>query len=175
MDGSSALIVRGIVGVVVGIIAFLWPGITIAALVVIFGVYAIVDGITNLVLGFSRTGAHGRWAHVLQGVVGIAAGVLTFMWPAISALVLILFIGAWAIITGVFEIVAAIRLRQVITGEWMLVLSGIVSILFGVMVFAFPLAGAVGISWILGAYAMTAGIILISLGVKLRKLVVAAV
>jgi uncharacterized membrane protein HdeD (DUF308 family) len=112
---------------------------------------------------------------VLQGVVGIAAGVLTFMWPAISALVLILFIGAWAIITGVFEIVAAIRLRQVITGEWMLVLSGIVSILFGVMVFAFPLAGAVGISWILGAYAMTAGIILISLGVKLRKLVVAAV
>jgi uncharacterized membrane protein HdeD (DUF308 family) len=175
MDGSSALIVRGIVGVVVGIIAFLWPGITIAALVVIFGVYAIVDGITNLVLGFSRTGAHGRWAHVLQGVVGIAAGVLTFMWPAISALVLVLFIGAWAIITGVFEIVAAIRLRQVITGEWMLVLSGIVSILFGVMVFAFPLAGAVGISWILGAYAMTAGIILISLGVKLRKLVVAAV
>jgi uncharacterized membrane protein HdeD (DUF308 family) len=175
MDGSSALIVRGIVGVVVGIIAFLWPGITIAALVVIFGVYAIFDGITNLVLGFSRTGAHGRWAHVLQGVVGIAAGVLTFMWPAISALVLILFIGAWAIITGVFEIVAAIRLRQVITGEWMLVLSGIVSILFGVMVFAFPLAGAVGISWILGAYAMTAGIILISLGVKLRKLVVAAV
>jgi uncharacterized membrane protein HdeD (DUF308 family) len=175
MDGSSALIVRGIVGVVVGIIAFLWPGITIAALVVIFGVYAIVDGITNLVLGFSRTGAHGRWAHVLQGVVGIAAGVLTFMWPAISALVLILFIGAWAIITGVFVIVAAIRLRQVITGEWMLVLSGIVSILFGVMVFAFPLAGAVGISWILGAYAMTAGIILISLGVKLRKLVVAAV
>jgi uncharacterized membrane protein HdeD (DUF308 family) len=175
MDGSSALIVRGIVGVVVGIIAFLWPGITIAALVVIFGVYAIVDGITNLVLGFSRTGAHGRWAHVLQGVVGIAAGVLTFMWPAISALVLILFIGAWAIITGVFEIVAAIRLRQVITGEWMLVLSGIVSILFGVMVFAFPLAGAVGISWILGAYAMTAGIILISLGVKLRKLVVAEV
>jgi uncharacterized membrane protein HdeD (DUF308 family) len=89
--------------------------------------------------------------------------------------VLILFIGAWAIITGVFEIVAAIRLRQVITGEWMLVLSGIVSILFGVMVFTFPLAGAVGISWILGAYAMTAGIILISLGVKLRKLVVAEV
>jgi uncharacterized membrane protein HdeD (DUF308 family) len=171
MDGSSVLIVRGIVGVVVGIVAFLWPGITIAALVVIFGAYAIVDGITNLVLGFSRTGAHGRWAHVLQGVVGIAAGVLTFMWPAISALVLILFIGAWAIITGVFEIVAAIRLRQVITGEWMLVLSGIVSILFGVLVFAFPLAGAVGISWVLGVYAMLAGIILISLGVRLRKLV----
>ena len=175
MDGSSALIVRGIVGIVVGIVAFLWPGITIAALVVIFGAYAIVDGITNLVLGFSRTGAHGRWAHVLQGVVGIAAGVLTFMWPAISALVLILFIGAWAIITGIFEIAAAIRLRQVITGEWMLVLSGIVSILFGILVFAFPLAGAVGISWILGVYAMTAGIILVSLGVKLRKLVGATV
>jgi uncharacterized membrane protein HdeD (DUF308 family) len=175
MDGSSVLIVRGIVGVVVGVVAFLWPGITIAALVVIFGAYAIIDGITNLVLGFSRTGAHGRWAHVLQGVVGIAAGVLTFMWPAITALVLVLMIGAWAIITGVFEIVAAIRLRQVITGEWLLVLSGIVSILFGVLVFAFPLAGAVGISWVLGVYTMIAGIILISLGVRLRKLVVAAV
>ena len=175
MDGSSVLIIRGIVGVVFGIIAFLWPRITIAALVVIFGVYAIIDGTTNLLLGFSRTGANGRSAHVLQGVFGIAAGVLTFMWPAISALVLVLFIGAWAIITGVFEIVAAIRLRQVITGEWMLVLSGIVSILFGVLVFAFPLAGAVGISWVLGVYATIAGIILISLGVRLRKLVVAAV
>jgi uncharacterized membrane protein HdeD (DUF308 family) len=171
MDGSSVLIVRGIVGVVFGVIAFLWPGITIAALVVIFGAYAIIDGITNLMLGFSRTGAHGRWAHVLQGVVGIAAGVLTFMWPAITALVLVLLIGAWAIVTGIFEIAAAIRLRRVITGEWMLVLSGIVSILFGVLVFAFPLAGAVGISWVLGVYAMTAGIILISLGVRLRKLV----
>jgi uncharacterized membrane protein HdeD (DUF308 family) len=174
MDGSSILIVRGIVGVLVGVIAFLWPGITIAALVVLFGAYAIVDGITNLVLGFSRTGAHGRWAHVLQGAVGIAAGVLTFMWPAITGLALIWFIAAWAIVTGAFEIAAAIRLRRVITGEWMLVLSGIVSILFGVLVFAFPLAGAVGISWILGVYAMTAGIILISLGVRLRRLVAVA-
>jgi len=175
MDGSSALIVRGIVGVVVAIIAFLWPGITIAGLVVIFGAYAIFDGITNLVLGFSRTGAHGRWAHVLQGVVGIAAGVLTFIWPAITALALVLLIGVWAIVTGVFEIAAAIRLRRVITGEWMLVLSGIVSILFGVLVLAFPLAGAVGISWVLGVYAMTAGIILIALGVRLRKVVAATV
>src|SRR5258705_13157016 len=146
MDGSSVLIVRGIVGVVFGVIAFLWPGITIAALVVIFGAYPIVDGITNLVLGFSRTGAHGRWAHVLQGVFGIAAGVLTFMWPAITALVLVLLIGAWAIVTGIFEIAAAIRLRRVITGEWMLVLSGIVSILFGVVWFAFRLAGPWGMS-----------------------------
>jgi uncharacterized membrane protein HdeD (DUF308 family) len=175
MEGSSVLIVRGIVSVVIGLVAFLWPGITIAALVVIFGAYAIIDGITNLVLGFSRTGARGRWAHVLQGVVGIVVGVLTFVWPTITALVLILFIGAWAIVTGIFEIAAAISLRRVITGEWMLVLSGIVSILFGILVFAFPLAGAVGISWILGVYAMTAGIILISLGVRLRRLVVAAV
>jgi uncharacterized membrane protein HdeD (DUF308 family) len=173
MEGSSVLIVRGIVGVVVAIIAFLWPGITIAAMVVLFGAYAIVDGGTNLVLGFKRAGARGRWAHVLQGVVGIAAGVLTFTWPAISALVLIWFIGAWAVVTGVFEIAAAISLRRVITGEWLLVLSGIVSILFGVLVFAFPLAGAVGISWVFGVYTMAAGIILFSLGVKLRSRVVA--
>jgi len=171
MDGSSVLIVRGLVGVAFGIIAFLWPGITIAVLVAIFGAYAIIDGATNLVLGFSRTGANGRWAHVLQGVVGIGAGVLTFVWPAITGLVLISFIAAWAVVTGVFEIAAAISLRRVITGEWMLVLSGIVSILFGILVFAFPVAGAVGISWIFGAYAMAAGIILISLGVRLRRLV----
>src|SRR6266850_989433 len=171
MEVSSLLIIRGVVGVAVGIIAFLWPAITIAALVVIFGAYAIVDGITNLVLGFSRAGAHGRWAYLLMGVAGVAAGVLTFMWPAITALVLIWFIAAWAVVTGFFEIAAAISLRRVITGEWMLVLSGIVSILFGILVFAFPVAGAVGISWIFGTYAMAAGIILISLGVKRRRLV----
>src|SRR5258706_13575712 len=111
MDGSSVLIVRGIVSVVFGIIAFAWPGVTIAALVVIFGAYAIVDGVANLVLGLTRTPTHGRSvAMALQGLVGIAAGVLTFMWPGITALALVFFIGAWAIVTGVFEIVAALLL-----------------------------------------------------------------
>jgi uncharacterized membrane protein HdeD (DUF308 family) len=174
MDGSTLLIIRGIVGVVFGLVAFAWPGITIAALVVIFGAYAIIDGVTNLMIGFTRRTERGRaWLHAIQGIVGIAAGVLTFMWPGITALVLVLFIASWAIVTGIFEIIAAIRLRREITGEWMLVLSGLLSVAFGVLVFAFPGAGAVGIAWVLGAYAMAAGVILIALGVRLRARVLA--
>jgi len=170
MDGSTLLIVRGIVGLVIGVIAFAWPGVTIAALVVIFGFYALIDGVTNLILGLTKTRTHARsWATALQGVVGIAAGVLTFMWPGVTALALVIFIGAWAIVTGIFEIAAAIRLRKVIRGEWLLALSGILSVIFGVLVFAFPGAGAVGIAWILGAYSAAAGIILIALGIRLRS------
>jgi uncharacterized membrane protein HdeD (DUF308 family) len=172
MDGSSLLIIRGVVSVVIGIVAFAWPGVTIAALVVIFGIYALVDGVTNLMLGFTRRAAHGRaWVHALQGIVGIAAGVLTFIWPGVTALALIFFIGAWAVVTGAIEVVAAIRLRKEISGEWLLALSGLLSIAFGVLVLVFPLAGAVGIAWVLGSYAIIGGFILIALGVRLRTLV----
>jgi uncharacterized membrane protein HdeD (DUF308 family) len=169
MNLSALLLIRGVVGVAIGMLAFAWPGITIAVLVAIFGVYAIVDGITNLMLGLRRDPVRGRsWAHSLQGVVGIVAGVLAFLWPGITALALVTFIGAWALITGAFEIIAAVRLRKVITGEWMLALSGIMSIVFGIFVFLFPGAGAVGIAWILGAYSAGAGIVLIALAVTLR-------
>lgn len=174
MDPSSLLLIRGILGIVVGVVAFAWPGITIAVLVGIFGVYAAIDGVTNLVLGLKRTPAQGRsWAQVLQGIVGIAAGVMTFLWPVVTAFVLIIFIGAWAIVTGIFEIVAAIRLRKIITDEWLLALSGVLSVIFGILVFAFPRAGAVGISWIFGAYAAAAGMVLVALGVRLRSLALA--
>src|SRR4030095_9559254 len=113
MDGASLLVVRGIVGLVFGLIAFAWPGVTIAALVVIFGFYAIIDGVTNLVMGLTRTATHGRsWATAVQGIVGIAAGVMTFFWPAVTAIALVFFIGSWAIVTGAFEVAAAIRLRK---------------------------------------------------------------
>jgi uncharacterized membrane protein HdeD (DUF308 family) len=176
MDGSTLLLIRGIVGVVIGIVAFLLPGVTIAALVVIFGLYALIDGITNLMLGLTRRAARGRaWVHALQGVVGIGAGVLTFIWPGVTALALILFIGAWAIVTGAIEVAAAIKLRKEIRGEWLLVLSGLLSIAFGILVLTFPFAGAVGISWVLGSYATIGGIILIMLGVRLRSLVAVTV
>jgi uncharacterized membrane protein HdeD (DUF308 family) len=172
MEGaSSLLLIRGILGVVIGFIAFAWPGVTIAVLVGIFAVYAILDGITNLFLGLRKSPERGRSAaQVLQGIVGIAAGVLTALWPGITALALIWFIGAWAVVTGALEIGAAIRLRKVISGEWMLVFSGVLSIVFGILVFAFPAAGAVGISWILGAYTAAAGFILIALAVRLRTM-----
>jgi uncharacterized membrane protein HdeD (DUF308 family) len=171
MDGATLLLIRGIVGVVIGIVAFALPGVTIAALVVIFGAYALVDGITNLLLGVTRRAGHGRaWVHALQGIVGIGAGVLTFIWPGVTALVLVLFIGAWAIVTGAIELAAAIKLRKEISGEWMLALSGILSMAFGILVLVFPFAGAVGISWVLGSYAMIGGIVLIGLGVRLRSM-----
>jgi uncharacterized membrane protein HdeD (DUF308 family) len=171
MDASSLLLIRGLVSLAIGILAVMWPGVTIAILVGIFGLYALIDGVTNLILGLTRTRTHGRsWAHALQGVAGIVAGILTFLWPGVTALVLVLFIGAWAIVTGGFEIAAAIRLRRVIKGEWLLALSGILSIVFGVLIFAFPGAGAVGIAWILGIYAAAAGMVLIALGLRLRSL-----
>jgi uncharacterized membrane protein HdeD (DUF308 family) len=171
MDGSSLLIIRGLVGVAIGILAVSWPGITIAVLVGVFGLYAILDGLTNLVLGLMRTRGQGRsWAHAVQGVIGIAAGVLAFLWPGVTALALVLFIGAWAIMTGVFEILAAIRLRRYISGEWLLALSGVMSLAFGVLVFAFPGAGAVSIAWLLGIYAAAGGLVLIMLGLRLRSM-----
>jgi uncharacterized membrane protein HdeD (DUF308 family) len=171
MDGSSLLLIRGIVGLVFGVVAFAWPGVTIAALVVIFGMYAVIDGVSNLMIGVSR--AKSRWPHLVQGIFGVAAGALTFLWPGVTAFALVIFIGAWAIVTGLFEIVAAIRLRKEITGEWLLALSGLLSLAFGVLVFAFPAAGAVGIAWVLGAYAAATGVILIALGIKLRSMIIA--
>jgi len=174
MLGSSYLIIRGIVGIVVGILAFLWPGLTIAVLVGIFALYAFIDGVANLILGLTHSPRHGRsWALVLEGIVGIAVGVVTFLWPGITALALVWFIAAWAIITGVFEIAAAIRLRRVIAGEWLLALSGVLSLIFGVLVFAFPAAGAVSIAWLFGAYAAATGVILVVLGVQLRSFAIA--
>jgi uncharacterized membrane protein HdeD (DUF308 family) len=124
-------------------------------------------------LGLSRSRRQSRsWPLLVQGILGIAIAVMTFMWPGITALVLIALIAAWAVVTGVFEVIAAIRLRHVLTREWLLALSGILSILFGVLVFAFPAAGAVGIAWILGSYAAAAGIILVILGVRMRRLAV---
>lgn len=170
MLGSTFLIIRGIVGIVGGVLAFLWPGLTIAVLVGIFALYALIDGVTNLILGAARSQRYGRsWALILEGLVGVAAGVLTLFWPGITALALVWFIAAWAVVTGVFEIAAAIRLRRVLTGEWLLMLSGILSIVFGGLVFAFPSAGAVGIAWALGAYASVTGVILVALGIRLRS------
>lgn len=170
MDGSSLLIVRGIIGLIIGFVAIVWPAITIAVVVAIFAAYAILDGIMNLVLGFTRTATHGRsWAQVVQGSIGLIAGVLAFVWPIVTAFALVIFIGAWAVVTGVLEIVAAIRLRRYIRNEWLLASSGVLSLLFGLLVIAVPGAGAIGIAWTLGIYAAAAGIVLITLGVRLRS------
>ena len=170
---GSFLLIRGIVSIIVGTLAFVWPGLTIAVLVGLFGAYALLDGITLLVLGLKRKPLHGRaWALVLEGLTGVAAGVLTFAWPGATALVLVWLIGAWAIVTGLLEIAAAVWLRRVLTGEWLIAASGVLSVVFGLLVLIFPEAGAVGIAWALGSYAMAAGVILVALGIRLRSRVI---
>ena len=163
------LAIRGVAAILFGIGAFLWPGLTIAVLVILFGAYALVDGIFAVIAGFSARKEQDRWwMMVVVGVAGIVTGILTFMWPDITALVLLYFIAAWAIVTGVFEIAAAIRLRAEMEGEWMLILAGIASLIFGVLLVIMPGAGALAVVWLIGSYALLFGILLLVLAFRLR-------
>jgi uncharacterized membrane protein HdeD (DUF308 family) len=135
-----ALALRGLVAVLFGLLTFLLPGITLATLVLLFGAYALVDGIFN-VIAFFKVASH-QWALLIEGVIGIIAGVLTFAWPAITAFVLLYLIAFWAIFTGIFEIIAAIRLRKAISNEWLLLLMGVLSLLFGLLILYAPGTGA---------------------------------
>jgi uncharacterized membrane protein HdeD (DUF308 family) len=163
--------VRGVVAVIFGVVAFARPEQALQALVLVFGAYALVDGIFAIFAGIAARGYFDRWwAVLLEGVAGVVIGLLTFFWPGITALVLLYFIAAWALITGIFEIVAAIQLRRVITGEWMLILGGLLSIVFGVLLFVFPVAGAVSVIWMIGIYAVVFGISEIIFAFRLRGL-----
>lgn len=164
-----ALALRGIFGIIFGILAFIWPGVTLGALVILYGAYALVDGIFALVAAMRAAEAHRRWwTLVIEGLIGIAAGILTFAWPGITALVLLFLIAIWAILTGVFEIAAAIRLRKEITDEWALGLSGAASVIFGLLLAIFPGEGAVALVWVIGAYAVVFGVLLLVLSLRLR-------
>jgi uncharacterized membrane protein HdeD (DUF308 family) len=167
-----AVALRGALAVLFGVVALVWPGVTIIVLVTLFGAYALVDGVIALgtaVFGGSQPARRRGWL-IFEAVTGIAAGVITFVWPGITALALLMVIAAWAVITGVVEIVAAVRLRRELEGEWLLALSGAASIVFGLLLVIRPSAGALAVVWIIGAYAIVFGAVLITLGVRLRKL-----
>jgi uncharacterized membrane protein HdeD (DUF308 family) len=166
----SWVVLRGVAAVLFGILAFAWPGITLAALVIVWGAYALADGILALVAAY-RVRDQGKpfWSLVIVGLLGIAAGIVTFIWPGMTALLLLMFIAAWAVVMGIFQIVAAIRLRKEIQNEWLLGLSGVLSVLFGIIMFVQPGAGALAVIWVIAAYAMVFGILLIWLGLRLKK------
>jgi uncharacterized membrane protein HdeD (DUF308 family) len=165
-----SLAIRGLVALIVGAIAFVWPGITLAALVILFGAYALIDGVVSLIGAWRASRAHERWGVlVLEGIAGIVASVIAILWPGITAYALVVVIAAWALVTGAFEIAAAVRLRKHISGEWLLALSGVVSILFGLLMIAFPLAGALAIAYMVGIYAFVFGLLLVALGFRLRS------
>jgi len=165
------LLVRGIAAILFGLAAMVWPGLTIGALILMFGAFAIVDGVGALFAAFAHRGeAQYWWATALEGVVGILLGILVMVWPGISAIALLFWIAAWAIVTGVFEVVSAIQLRKEISGEFWLILSGVLSILFGIFAFIRPGAGALAVIWVIAIYAIVFGITLIMLSFKVRGL-----
>src|SRR5215475_16161502 len=158
------LLLRGIAGIIFGILAFVWPGITLLTLAILYGAFAFVDGVLSLIAAFTGSAKPvPTWWLVVVGLLGIAAGLLTFLWPGITALVLILFIGGWAIAHGIFEIIGAIQLRKEIDNEWMLILGGALSVLFGVLVLAMPGLGALSLVWAIGAYSIVFGALLVGL------------
>ncbi len=164
------VLLRGVLAILFGILAFVWPGITWLTLIIIFGVYAIVDGAVAVDTGLSRTQESPRWWHfLLEGLISIAAGVVALILPELATLVLIYIIASWAVITGILEIVAAIRLRNEISNEWLLGLGGLVSIVLGVFLFLEPVAGSIAIIWTIAAYALIFGILLVILGIRLRN------
>jgi uncharacterized membrane protein HdeD (DUF308 family) len=164
-------LVRGIVAILFGIATLLLPEITLVVLVVLFGAYALVDGVIRSVLAFkNRKYDTDWWLMLITGLVSIAAGVLTFVWPGITAISLFYVIVAWAIATGISEVIYAIRFRKVIEGEWLLVLDGILSVAFGILLIAQPIAGALAVLWVIGVYAIAYGVILVVLAFRLRNL-----
>ena len=164
------VLLRGIAAIVFGVLAFAWPGLTLLTLVLLYGAYALVDGIIALAAAFTgRAMPLPTWWLIVVGLLGIAAGLVTFLWPGITAIVLVLFIGAWAVAHGIFEIIGAIQLRHEIDNEWLLILAGALSVIFGIAVLAMPGAGALGLIWAIGAYSIVFGGLLVGFSLRLRK------
>jgi len=159
---------RGLAAIVFGILAFAWPGITLIVLVFLFGAYVLIDGVLALVAAF-RGDAHHRVILALEGVVGVLAGIVTFAWPLITAFVLLYIIAFWAIVTGVLEIFTAVRLRRAISNELGLIIGGVLSVLFGIVLIVAPGAGALAVVFLIGAYAIIFGIALLGLTWRLRE------
>lgn len=164
-----SLVLRGLAGLAFGILSLVAPGISLAALVLCFGAYAFVDGIFALVMAF-RKSERGRWVALsLQGIIGVAAGLAALLLPIVTALALVYLVATWAIITGVLEIVTAVRLRKVIEGEWLLGLSGLLSVVLGASLALFPGPGALALVVWIAAYAVVSGTVLIVLGIRARS------
>jgi uncharacterized membrane protein HdeD (DUF308 family) len=162
------LILRGLAAIVFGVLAYLWPGLTFTVLVLLFGAYALWDGVFALI-GALRHESSRRWALVLEGIAGIVAGLVTFLWTGAATVALLFIIAVWAVVTGVMEIAAAIRLREEIHGELFLMLMGLLSVVFGVAIVIYPAAGLLAITWMIAAYAILFGILQIVLGFRVRR------
>jgi uncharacterized membrane protein HdeD (DUF308 family) len=162
-----ALLLRGIAAVLFGLAALFWPGLTLFVLIVFFGAYVLVDGVLAIVAGI--WGSEGRrWLLLAEGVLGVLAGLIAFFWPGMTALLLLFVISAWAIFTGLLKVVMAIFFRREVENAWLMGLSGVLSVLFGVILAVLPGAGLLSLVWLIGIYALIVGVVLIVLGFRMR-------
>lgn len=163
------LLLRGIAAILFGFLAFAWPGLTLVTLVLLYGAYALTDGVCAIIAAITGGAPGSRWWLAIAGVLGVCVGVLTFMLPGMTALILLFTIAGWAIAIGVLQIIGAIRLRKEIDNEWLLILSGAISVLFGLGLVVYPGAGALSLVWLIATYAIIAGVLSIVLAFKLKK------
>jgi uncharacterized membrane protein HdeD (DUF308 family) len=164
-----ALVLRGVCAVLFGLAAFAWPGITLAVLILLYGAYALADGILAVIWSFTSRGRDSfPWGVFLAGLAAIVAGAFAFLWPGLTALALLYLIAAWAIVRGIFGIIAAFHLRKEIQHEWLLGLSGLVSIILGLLLLARPGIGVLAVMWWIGALAIVFGVLEIALGFRLK-------
>lgn len=162
-------LIKGIASIVFGLLAFLWPGLTLLTLVLFYGIFVLVDGVAALTAAImGRVSVVPRWWLAVVGVLGIAAGILTLVWPGMTALLVLLFIAGWSVASGVFQIVGALRLRKEIDNEWTLVLGGALSVLFGVALFVMPGAGALALVWLIASFAIVFGVLTVAFALRLR-------
>ena len=162
------ILLRGIVAILFGLLAFVWPGITLLTLILFYGAFALADGVLALAHAIMGGNAGSRWWLALVGIAGIVAGLVTFFMPGVTALVLLFFIAGWAIVLGVFQIIGAIRLRKEIDNEWLIGLSGALSVLFGLVLLFAPGPGILGLIWVIASYAIVFGIMLVMEAFKLK-------
>jgi uncharacterized membrane protein HdeD (DUF308 family) len=164
-----ALALRGVFAIIFGLIALINPGLTLLALVFLFGAYSLVDGVFGVAAAVRAAEAHNRWGWLLvEGIAGIVAGIIAFVVPGITAIVLLYLIAAWALVTGVFELIAGFRLRGHLASEWLLLLGGAASIILGVLLIVRPGAGALALLWLIGFYAILFGVLMLILAFRLR-------
>ena len=162
------ILLRGICAILFGVLAFIWPGITLLTLALLYGFFALIEGALALAAAIMGGAPAPRWWLAVAGLLGIAVGILTIMMPGMTAFILVLFIAAWAIVSGIMQIVGAIRLRKEIDNEWMLIAVGAISVAFGVLVALQPMLGALSLVFVIGAYAIIYGIALVALAFRLR-------
>lgn len=164
-----AILLRGVFAILFGILAFLWPGITLLTLILLYGAFAFADGVFSLIAAVRGGSPMPRWWLVVVGLMGLGVGVLTVFLPVVTGFVLLMFIAAWAVVTGVMQVYGAIKLRHEIEGEWLLIASGALSILFGLLLVLWPAAGALAMVLVIGSFAIIYGGLMIGFALRLRK------